>query len=196
MVKCNKPHIRKQTVWQNKLFTQLNGQMRVMWKCKKLHGQINNLNFSWTMQCLKCHVSYQTTDLCCYFQDCCLRESYPNCVFEKCCCTALYEASMTEVSCWLGISHPQQDPSMNNRCDWIERVGFVRWHYKIAIAECNSDLQSRKQTSTETCMCTRPLTHTLTQRRILSLFLTDTYTYCEEVSHCSFQCPGVKGRVE
>lgn len=34
--------------------------------------------------------------------------------------------------------------------------------------------------------------HTHTQRRILSLFLTDTYTYCEEVSHCSFQCPGGK----
>lgn len=95
------------------------------------------------------------------------------------------------MSCWLGISHPQQDPSKNNRCDWIERVGFVRWHYKIAIAECNGDLQCRKQMSNiETCMCTRPLTHT--QRQILSLFLTDTYTYCEEVSHCSFQCPGGK----
>lgn len=121
----------------------------------------------------------------------CMQKSYPNCGFEKCCLTRLYEG---KVSCWLGISHPQQDPSENNRCDWTEPVGFVRWHYKIAIAECNSDLQSGKQMSMQTCMCVRPFTHT--QRRILTLFLTDTYTHCEEVSHCCFQCLGVKGRVE
>lgn len=101
----------------------------------------------------------------------------PNCVFEKCCYTRLYEASTTEVSCWLGISHPQQGPSKNNRCDWIERVGFVRWHYKIAIAECNSDLQSGKQTSTETCMCTRSLTHTHTYTEADSLTFSHRYLH-------------------
>lgn len=119
-------------------------------------------------------------------------EPYPNCGFEKCCLTRLYEA---KVSCWLGISHPQQDPSENNRCDWAELVGFVRWHYKIAIAECNSDLQCRKaNVDANVHVC--EAVHTHSQRRILALFLTDTYTHCEEVSHCSFQCLGVKGQVE
>jgi len=112
--------------------------------------------------------NYRFVFFCCCFiyKECCLSPACRNLVqivFLRNVALHVFmkAASTTEVSCWLGISHPQQDPSKNNGCDWIERVGFVRWHYKIAIAERNSDLQCRKQMSTtETCMCTRPRTHT------------------------------------
>lgn len=103
----------------------------------------------------------------------CMQKSYPNCGFEKCCLTRLYEA---KVSCWLGISHSQQDPSENNRCDWIEPVGFVRWHYKIAIAECNSDLQSGKQMSTQN-MHAHEAVHTRTRRDGFSHFFSQILTH-------------------